>query len=80
MAELTKRQAARLNAILSNRRSPGVYTAVKYYTVLEESTKNMWYSIVVKNQRGEVVESILKPTQREAQEALAAAGYRVING
>jgi hypothetical protein len=52
--------------------------ATKTFEVTEGSTTEMWYQIEVRH-LGKVVETFLKPTQREAINAFEYAGYKRVS-
>ncbi|MDI6734546.1 MAG: hypothetical protein QMD50_03635 [Patescibacteria group bacterium] len=49
---------------------------VKFFSVEERTIEGAWYQIIVKDESCRVVDRFEKPTQKEAWNALEAAGYR----
>lgn len=52
--------------------------AIKEFEMIEGSTSNMWYLINVR-WRGVLVDRFHFPTMKEAKDAFAAAGYKVVS-
>jgi hypothetical protein len=47
----------------------------KWFEIEACSVESMWYVITVRDNSGQVVDTIRKPTQREAIEELRRKGY-----